>query len=173
MSDRKGPNLNGRWKSVVEWGMDTTLETLLAQEADLQFSRFDSDTAWRLGSWLVAKAKKDGLVIAIGITRGTQRLFHWAAEGTSPDNDTWIDRKTRTVYRFRHSSYYMGRKCAKEEVVPAKKYFLDEHEYSFNGGCFPILVKGAGMVGTVTVSGLKDHIDHAVVVEALRAILRK
>ncbi len=153
--------------------MDTTLETLLAQEAELQFTKFDSATAWRLGTFLVDKAKRENLKIAVGITRGGQRLFHWAADGTAPDNDAWIDRKTKTVYRFGHSSFYMGRKIAREEISADHKYHVDEREYAFDGGCFPIFVKGTGLVGTVTVSGLKQNQDHHVAVEAVRHVLRK
>lgn len=153
--------------------MDTPLETLLQQEEELQFTKFDSAVAWRLGTWLVETAKRDGLKIAVGITRGGQRVFHWAADGTCPDNDFWIDRKTRTVYRWGHSTFYMGRKLAKEETTPAKKYAVDEKEYAFDGGGFPIRVKGIGVVGTLTVSGLKQHQDHELAVEALKHILRK
>ncbi len=77
--------------------MNTPLETLLGQEAELQFSRFDAATAWKLGSWIADKARKEGLAITVGITRAGQRLFHFAAEGTSQDNDEWLERKVRTV----------------------------------------------------------------------------
>jgi len=153
--------------------MDTPLEVLLQQEADLQFTRFDNSVAWRLGTWLVARAKREGLKIAVGITKGGQRIFHWAADGTCPDNDAWVDRKTRTVYRWGHSSFYMNRKLTKEETTPAKKYAVDEKDYAFDGGGFPIILKGTGVVGTLTVSGLKQHQDHALAVEALKHILKK
>jgi len=154
-------------------GMDTPLETLLAQEAELQFTRFDSAAAWKIGSWLADKARKEGLKIVVGITKGGQRLFHWAADGTCPDNDAWVDRKTRTVYRWGHSSFYMGRKVARENTTAAHKYFVDEKEYAFDGGCFPVILKGTGVVGTVTVSGLKQNQDHALAVEAIRHYLKK
>jgi uncharacterized protein (UPF0303 family) len=153
--------------------METTLESLLAEEAELQFSKFDSALAWRLGTFLVDRAKRESKKIAVGITRGGQRLFHWAADGTCPDNDAWIDRKTKAVYRFGHSSFYLGRKLAKEQISLDAKYHVDEREYAVDGGCFPIFVKGSGLVGTVTVSGLKQHEDHQWAVEAVRHILRK
>lgn len=153
--------------------MDTPLETLLAEEAELQFAKFDSAIAWKLGSWLVGRARKENLKIVVGITRGGQRVFHWAADGTCPDNDAWIDRKTRTVYRWGHSSFYMGRKVARENVTAASKYFVDEKEYAFDGGSFPIVLRGVGVVGTITVSGLKQHQDHALAVEAVRTFLKK
>jgi uncharacterized protein (UPF0303 family) len=153
--------------------MSSLLETLLAQEADLQFTQFNATTAWRLGSYLADKSRKEGLKITVGITKGPQRMFHYSAEGTSADNDAWLERKTRTVYRFGHSSYYMGRKLAHEDKSAADKYYVDEKEYCFHGGSFPVIVKGTGVVGTLTVSGLTQEVDHELAVEAIRHVLRK
>ena len=153
--------------------MNTPLDTLLAQEAELQFSKFDSSVAWRIGSWLAEKARKEGLKITIDLTRTSQRLFHFAADGTSRDNDEWIERKVRTVYRFGHSSFYMGRKLAAEDKTPLEKYYVSETEYCFHGGSFPIIVRGTGIVGTLTISGLKQNEDHHLAVEAIRHYLRK
>jgi len=114
--------------------MDNQLAELLAEETELQFNRFDNAMAWRLGSWIVDKARKEGLRIAVGITRGGQRLFHYAFDGTSKDNDEWVDRKVRTVYRFGHSSFFLGCKLASEKKTATEKYYVDEREYAFHGG---------------------------------------
>ena len=153
--------------------MDNQLAELLAEETELRFNRFDNAMAWKLGSWIVDKARKEGLRIAVGITRGGQRLFHYAFDGTSKDNDEWVDRKVRTVYRFGHSSFFLGCKLASEKKTATEKYYVDEREYAFHGGSFPIFVKGTGLVGTLTISGLAQDKDHALCVEALRHILRK
>ncbi|MEW6548984.1 MAG: heme-binding protein, partial [Spirochaetota bacterium] len=85
------------------------LESLLGQEERLQFSSFDEEKAWELGSLLVAEAKKLKLPIAVDIRRGERQLFHASLKGASADNDQWILRKTRTVQRWGHSSFYMNR----------------------------------------------------------------
>ena len=53
----------------------------------------------------------------------------------------------------------------------ASKYLLDEREYAAHGGAFPVIVRGVGVVGTVTVSGLPQEEDHRLVVSVLRAFL--
>ena len=44
-------------------------------------------------------------------------------------------------------------------------------DYATHGGSFPLAVAGAGVVGSVTVSGLPQRADHELVVEALCALL--
>jgi uncharacterized protein (UPF0303 family) len=46
---------------------------------------------------------------------------------------------------------------------------LDPRDHAGHGGGFPILVRGTGCVGVVTVSGLPQRADHELVVEALAA----
>ncbi|MGB0839817.1 MAG: heme-binding protein, partial [Chitinophagales bacterium] len=49
----------------------------------------------------------------------------------------------------------------------AKTFALDEKEYLAKGGSVPLFVENAGMVATITVSGLHDEEDHNIIVEAL------
>jgi len=147
--------------------MDDILEKLLAEEQRLQFSAFNEDTAWQIGSWLVKYAVKNALPITIDIRRGEQQLFHASRPGASADNDEWIKRKVRLVNRFGHSSYYLGQLLKSEGKRIEEKFLLPESEYAPHGGCFPILLKGTGMVGTLTVSGLPQLEDHKLVVSAI------
>mgnify|MGYP001025460549 CR=1 FL=1 len=48
---------------------------------------------------------------------------------------------------------------------------LSESEYAPHGGCFPLIVKNTGIVGTLTVSGLPQEEDHKVAVHAIRTYL--
>ena len=153
--------------------MDELLKQLLDEEQELQFTRFNEDTAWRLGSLLVETSKKDGLSITIDITRGEHQLFHASLKGTSADNDEWVKRKTRLVYRFGHSSFYMGQFLKSKGRTIKDLYLLNESEYAPHGGCFPIIVKGTGVVGTITVSGLPQEEDHKLVVQSIRDFLAK
>lgn len=151
----------------------TTLDlaALLDQEDRLQFTTFDSGVAWRFGSRMVEVATARGLPVTIDIRRGAHQLFHAALEGTSVDNDYWIDRKVRTVYRFAHSSYYIGRTYTDRGVRFEDEPHWDHLLHVAAGGCFPVRVRGAGLLGAISVSGLPQAEDHELVVTVLEAFL--
>ncbi|MGE5377730.1 MAG: heme-degrading domain-containing protein [Bacteroidota bacterium] len=151
--------------------MDDILKQLLQEEQELQFTRFNEETAWEVGSLLVERSRSENLPVAIDITRGSHQLFHASLPGTSPDNDEWIKRKVRLVYRFGHSSFYMGQLLKSKGKSIEQAYLISETEYAPHGGCFPVIVKGTGMVGTITVSGLPQEEDHKLVIQALRDYL--
>ena len=147
------------------------LATLAAEEEELQLSSFTHDDAWTLGSALVAAGRAAGAPVAIEISRNQQRLFHVALAGATPDNASWIERKSRVVQRFGHSSLYV-RQAALEKGKPFEETpGLDPALYAAHGGAFPVLVRGVGPVGVVVVSGLPQVEDHRMVVDALRAHL--
>ena len=150
---------------------DNVLQQLLQEEQELQFAKFNEDTAWQIGSQLVKRSAREGLPVTIDITRGDHQLFHASLYGTSADNDEWIKRKVRLVYRFGHSSFYMGQLLKSKGKSLEEAYLLPESIYAPHGGCFPIIVKNTGMIGTITVSGLAQEEDHKLVVQAIRDFL--
>ena len=151
--------------------MDDPLRQLLQQEQELQFTNFNETTAWQIGSQLVERARSEGLAVTIDITRGSHQLFHASLSGTSPDNDEWIKRKTRLVYRFGHSSFYIGQLLKSKGKRLEEAYLISENDYSPHGGCFPVIIRDTGMIGTITVSGLSQEDDHKLVVGAIREYL--
>ncbi len=148
-----------------------TLAALLDQERRLQFPAFDNETAIALGLQLLAAGRERGLPITVDVTRAGQQLFHAALPGTSADNDQWVIAKTAVVMRFGHSSFYMGRSSAAKGVPFHDRFRVDPLVYAAHGGAFPIIVRDVGVIGTVTVSGLPQEEDHALVVEILEAFL--
>ena len=148
---------------------DDLIAELQAQEAELELTRFDNTDAWRLGSLLVELATRRSLPVAVDIRRGTQQLFHAALPGSVADNDRWIERKVRVVERFGVSSYLVGRRLAAKGQELDAGMGVDPAQYATHGGAFPIRIRDVGVVGVVTVSGLPQADDHALVVEALRA----
>ena len=147
------------------------LAGLAAQEQRLVFDEFDNATAWELGVQLVTAARDASLPIVVSITRGGQRLFHAALDGTSPDNDDWVERKSRVVHRFGHSSLYMGTRSRAAGSTFEDSTGLDLASYAAHGGSFPVIVRRVGVVGSVTVSGLPQVEDHSFVVEQITVFL--
>ena len=152
--------------------MDEILQQLLHEEEELQFTRFNEDTAWVIGSAVMAYAVKENLPITVDITRGEHQIFHASRPGTSADNDEWIKRKVRLSYRFGHSSFYIGQLLKSKGKSLEEAYMISESTYAPHGGCFPVILKGTGMIGTVTVSGLPQEEDHKLVVNTIREYLK-
>ena len=146
------------------------IEDILKEEISLTFHKFDVDDAWNLGSLLRSEAINRGHSIAIEISLGEQRVFHTSLKGTSAHNNKWIERKKATVREWGCSSYLVGLRFPifdppySLETAP----WMDVKRYSGSGGCVPILISDSGLIGTVTVSGLRHDIDHAFVVEGLK-----
>ncbi|MFD7088125.1 MULTISPECIES: heme-degrading domain-containing protein [unclassified Streptomyces] len=143
---------------------------LEAQEARLILPRFTHDDAWTLGGLLVELARERSAPVAIDIRRGTQQLFHCALPGSTADNDAWIDRKRRVVERYGASSFLVGTRFRAKGTTFEDSSRLDPDLYAAHGGSFPIAVEGAGVIGSVTVSGLPQAEDHAMVVRALERL---
>jgi uncharacterized protein (UPF0303 family) len=144
------------------------LKELLQQEEEIQFSSFDNDMAFVVGSALLEAARSKGKGVTIDIARNGQQLFHYAMQGTSRDNDIWVQRKNNVVNRFGHSSFYMGISLKSKGQTIEEKYLISSSEYAAHGGAFPLIIQGGGVVGTITVSGLPQEEDHELVVTTLR-----
>lgn len=151
--------------------IQSTIAAIEADERALVLPCFDNDDAWRLGCLLVELARERDLPVTVDIRRGSQQLFHAALPGTTPDNDSWIERKVRVVERFGASSYLVGQRAAAKGTTFNEQHQLPLQRYAAHGGSFPIRVAGVGIVGAVTVSGLPQAQDHALVVEGLRDFL--
>lgn len=152
-------------------GINEDLEQVVLQERILQWPHFDSQAAWELGVRLRTMAQDRGLAIVIDVRRFGQPLFYTALEGTTPDNVEWVRRKSNLVARFHRSSYSIGLSLKLKEDTLLERYALPTADYAAHGGSFPLTVAGAGVIGSITVSGLPQRQDHELVVEALCAAL--
>lgn len=152
-------------------GRSEDLERIALQENELALPHLDAETAWILGSKLRALAAERKLAVVIDIRRFSQPLFYAAMEGTTPDNVEWVRRKSNVVARFHRSSYAVGLHEQQKGQTIYESQGLSLVDYATHGGSFPLSVAGAGVVGSVTVSGLPMRLDHELVIEALCAVL--
>ena len=147
------------------------LKDLLRQEEEIQFNSFDNNMAFVIGLALLDAAKSKGKGVTIDIARNGQQLFHFAMQGTSRDNDVWVLRKNNVVNRFGHSSFYIGISLKSQGQTIEEKYLISSSEFAAHGGAFPLIIRGVGVIGTITVSGLPQEEDHELVVTTLRKFL--
>jgi uncharacterized protein (UPF0303 family) len=146
------------------------LARIASQESRLHFKAFDEDQAWALGSLLRSLAQARGVAVVIEIRLLRELAFFCAMPGTAPANADWARRKRNTVELLNRSSYATGLALRQEQSSLEAKMGLPTRDYACHGGSFPIVVDGVGQVGCVTVSGLPQREDHALVVQALASL---
>ncbi|MBU1305785.1 MAG: heme-degrading domain-containing protein [Alphaproteobacteria bacterium] len=135
------------------------------QELALALQHFDEDVAFAIGSAIRARALAEGMGIVIDISTWDRQMFFAATANTSADNAEWVRRKINTVRRFQRASYRMVLERGEGPFSPQSG--ADPRDFVIAGGGFPIRVKGAGIIGALTISGLPGRSDHAVAVDAL------
>ncbi len=145
---------------------ESDIEKVVRQEELLIFKSFDESDAWNLGIALRLEAAKYPAGVAIDIRRGDQILFFSSMPGATEINADWARRKRNLVNLMHTSSYLVGLQIrfagAADHVAN-----LDETDYAWHGGCFPIRVNGEGVVATATISGLPQRDDHKLVSDVI------
>jgi uncharacterized protein (UPF0303 family) len=147
--------------------LEQDIERVVLQEKRLQFESFDSCTAWEIGNRLKAAAEQRGVPVVIDISLHGFPLFFYAMPGTTPSNGDWVRRKRNLVALMHRSSYAIGLSLERDKANLDATMGLPLRDYAPHGGCFPILLRNTGCVGTITVSGLPQRQDHELVVAIL------
>jgi uncharacterized protein (UPF0303 family) len=146
---------------------DDDIKRIIEQEKALVFPAFDEEIAFRIGSAIRAAAIAAGHGIVADVRTWERPLFYMALPGTTGDNPNWVRRKANTVRTLGKSTYRVVlEKSFEGDAFPPRRG-LDNMDVVLAGGGFPVRVKGAGLIGAITVSGLHERDDHRVVVEAI------
>jgi uncharacterized protein (UPF0303 family) len=140
------------------------------QFSSLHFQELSHQDALSIGLDLAERAEERGWPMVIAVFLGDQRIFQYACEGTSAENDQWIARKRNTVLTFQQPSFLVGQRFASEGKNFYEETGLNPEEYVCYGGGFPLIV-GNDMVGMVLTSGVPHQDDHGIIVEALRSFI--
>lgn len=144
---------------------ETDLALVKKQEQELVLPAFDESVAFALGSAIRERALAEKLSLVVDIRTWDRQMFFAATAGTSADNAEWVRRKINTVRRYQRASYRMVLERGEAPFPP--QVGADPADFVIAGGGFPISVKGAGIIGSLTISGLPGRRDHGVAVEAL------
>jgi uncharacterized protein (UPF0303 family) len=139
----------------------------------LRITKFTAQDAWELGQELHKLGLKLEKPIAFEVYAYGQILFRHSFGGLSPDKEIWIERKRKTAIHFATSTLSTEEKMAKDETTIKKKYGLPNECYVAIGGSIPLVIEDGGVIGAVTVTGLKPEEDHQIVVNAYLETLKK
>lgn len=150
----------------------TLIQACEIEEKELVFSSFTQDDAIQLGVMLVENGKKHDCPTAYEIVLNGLVVFRAFPEGTTPNNELWIQRKRNVVELMRMSSLRCFAQMERDGMSFAD-IKLNDDDYAAGGG-FPIRVAGAGVIGCVLISGFPDHMDdHRLAVDTIRAFLNR
>ena len=150
---------------------EAMLQTLIKQEEALQFERFTFDNAWQLGLVLRERLLAHGGDGAADVTVAGVQLFRCAVGEPTPNNTRWIRRKMNTVLETWKSSLRVYLEMHLSNRTP-EEFGMNATDFVLAGGCFPIRVRGQGVIGTVTVSGFPQTHDHQLAADAVAAYLQ-
>ena len=149
------------------------LKKCIAEESELVFDRFSREDAFELGCLLYENSKRYPVPCCFEITVNGLVVFRYFPQGSIPDSDLWLKRKRNSVNLMHMSSLrFMAWLTDFGETLEDRK--LDPKEYAAGGGGFPIILSGTGVIGSICVSGMPDHmLDHQLIVESVTEFLKR
>ena len=137
---------------------------------EIDFGTFTTDDAVDLGLVAVGLIREWELSLAVDILLGEYLVFRARLGKTGPGNDPWLAGKAATVRRFGEASYLVKTRHLEAGTPFEERTDVDHDSFKAHGGSVPIKV-GGEIVGTITVSGEPDAVDHEVSAEAIRRYL--
>lgn len=143
--------------------------TVADLEAVPPFDRpsFDNDEAVSLGLTAVEVIRHHGANLAVRIVLRGDAVFVAKLGTTGPGNDAWLAGKAAVAERFGEPSLLVRRRHEAAGTPFADRTDIDHDVFRAHGGSVPIFGDGE-VIGTITMSGEPDVVDHALVAETLR-----
>jgi uncharacterized protein (UPF0303 family) len=143
----------------------------LEQLNELSVGEMSADDAVDLGLVAIAVIRERGLNLAVDVTLHGHSMFRAKLKNTGPDNDFWLDAKAAVAARFGEPSLLVKLRHLEAGTSFEDRVDVDHARLRAHGGSVP-LRNGNEVVGTLTVSGEPDVVDHEVAAEALRRYLQ-
>ncbi len=142
----------------------------IEDEKKLLFESFSQSEALKLGSFIYDKSKECSGPVAIEIRINRLTVFCFYPDGTNENNMLWLKAKAKTVDMTQKSSlrFWIDVQLSGSSAESKR---MPEREYACCGGGFPLMVRNAGVIGTICVSGLPHLEDHKLIVDALEEYL--
>lgn len=134
----------------------------------IELDSFSNRMALDMGIKILDLAESRRQHIAIEISRLNHSIFLYVDDVLPVDKHNWLRRKANVAKQFEESSLSVKNDLKEGNMTLEETFGLDEKDFLAKGGSIPIFVKAAGMIATITVSGLHDEEDHKIIVDALR-----
>lgn len=149
------------------------LQKCIREEKELVFERFSREDAFEFGCLLHGNSKRYPDPCCFEITVNGLAVFRYFPQGSIPDSELWLRRKRNSVDLMQMSSlHFMAWLDDRGETLADRR--LDPADYAAGGGGFPITLRGTGVIGSICVSGMPDHLlDHRLVVESAAEFLKR
>lgn len=143
--------------------------TVADLEAVPPFDRasFDNDDAVALGLVAVEVIRHHAADLAVRIRLRGDTVFVAKLGSTGAGNDPWLAGKAAVAERFGEPSLLVRRRHEAAGAPFEDRADVDHDALRAHGGAVPIFVDGE-VVGSITMSGEPDVIDHALVAETIR-----
>lgn len=136
----------------------------------LDFPPMDNNAAVQLGEIALHTIQERGLNLAVDVYLGDDLVYRAKTGTTGPANDPWLAKKRAVTLFFGTSSYLAKLRLAAQEKTLVDVDGADPDAMALSGGSFPIRHSGE-LVGTITMSGEPDVLDHQTVVTAVERFL--
>ena len=150
-----------------------TSSQLLAEEEILTLPFFGANEGLEIGEIAKSLALLRNLPIAIEVRLGDWIIYHVSLLGSTPENNSWVSRKARTVMLKQHSTMYERVSAEERGVDWHKENNLLDETHAIHGGGLPLITKKDGFVGVLLISGLPQVEDHLLGVEVLTEFLAR
>ena len=134
----------------------------------IELDSFSNRMALDMGLKIIALAESRNQQIAVEICRLNHSVFLYVDDKLPVDKHNWLRRKANVAKQFEESSLNVKNDLEIRKMTLEKTFGLDEKDFLAKGGSIPIFLKNAGMIATITVSGLNDEEDHKIIIEALK-----
>ena len=134
----------------------------------IELDSFSNRMALDMGLKIIALAESRNQQIAVEICRLNHSIFLYVDDKLPVDKHNWLRRKANVAKQFEESSLNVKNDLELGRMTLEKTFGLDEKDFLAKGGSIPIFVKNAGMIATITVSGLHDEEDHKIIIKALK-----
>ncbi|TXN30580.1 heme-binding protein [Lacisediminihabitans profunda] len=139
---------------------------------DISFDSFDNNDAVDLGLIAVGVITDWDLNLAVDVVLADDLVFRAKLKTTGPGNDEWLAGKAATALRFSEASILVKTRHIEAGTPFEERDDVDHDALKAYGGSIPLKVAGA-VVGTITLSGEADTVDHEVAAEAVRRYLAR